>query len=127
MVNGFPYSVDDPKPPSITIISGKLQIRFSAAEIMTFMRSLSLVIGHIIPKNDEYWKLYILLKQITDLCMAESLQRVFSFTLSAYIRTPCIVPLSPVVSVKSQASPHDALSDVLRTKWTSSPAMVLAF
>ncbi|KAG5685095.1 hypothetical protein PVAND_014296 [Polypedilum vanderplanki] len=47
-------------------------LKMSASETMSFIFFLPLMIGHLIPKNNKYWKLILILIDITDAVMMSS-------------------------------------------------------
>lgn len=53
-----------------------------AVETWTLARMLPLIIGDLIPKEDEYWRLFLLLLKIVDLVMAPKV----TVAIAAYIR-----------------------------------------
>jgi len=42
----------------------------SAAEMLTFINYLGLIIGHLIDKGNKYWNLYLVLKRIISIITA---------------------------------------------------------
>ena len=64
--------------------SEKLKIRQSATEMLCLVRYLGLMIGDLVPAENEYWKLYICLRQILgclylprmNICQAAELQKL---------------------------------------------------
>ena len=60
------------KPPVIFFnrVKNKLNLKFSAAEMLCLVRYFGLMVGDLIPENDEYWILYKHLWQIIDIMIA---------------------------------------------------------
>lgn len=54
------------RPPQIYFnsLKSKMKLKMSASEMLCFVRYFALIIGHIIPEDDEYWPLYMYLRQI---------------------------------------------------------------
>ena len=48
----------------------KLKFKQSAAEALCLCRHLGLIIGHLIPAGNRYWKLYLIARQIQDIITA---------------------------------------------------------
>lgn len=59
----------------------KLKIKQSASEMLCLTRYLGLIIGDLIPVNDEYWKLYICLRKIVGLLTCFELNRADLYEL----------------------------------------------
>ena len=57
------------KPPVISInqIKNKLNLKMSAAEMLCLVRYFGLIIGDVIPEDDEHWQLYKYLRSIIDI------------------------------------------------------------
>lgn len=89
-------SEDSNKPPAITKNEKKekLNLKYSASEMLYLTRYLGLIIGDLIPLNDEHWKMYILLRKIVDILICpqmtlsqiRDLVRLILDLNSAYIR-----------------------------------------
>lgn len=66
-MNGFHYSIHDkrnkPQDLSITHLKNKC-FKTSAAEILTLMRNIIMILGHLVPVDNEHWELLILLQQL---------------------------------------------------------------
>ena len=65
----------DSKPGTITsdaLRTGNL--RTSASEMLCLVRNLGLMIGDLVPENDEHWKLYLCLRDIMDILLSPSIQ-----------------------------------------------------
>ncbi|KYN19735.1 hypothetical protein ALC57_07962 [Trachymyrmex cornetzi] len=61
----FKYPVNDNKPPLITALQlQKKYIKLSAAEMKCFILNASLIFGDLISRENIFWNLYILLRQI---------------------------------------------------------------
>lgn len=73
----FNYGVTERKnfPPKISqnhLNNGA--VIMSASEMLCLVRNFGLIVGEIVPKHSQNWKLYILLRQIVDLCCARRIQ-----------------------------------------------------
>ncbi|XP_033222654.1 uncharacterized protein LOC117176508 [Belonocnema kinseyi] len=62
------------------------RLGFSASETLTFVKYLGLIIGDCIPENDEYWNLYLILRNIGDLLSLR------------YFNRDCIVLLKTLIT-----------------------------
>ncbi|KAJ8684955.1 hypothetical protein QAD02_020748 [Eretmocerus hayati] len=51
---------------------GKIRLKQSAAEMLCLTRNLGLIIGDLVPEDNENWKLYLKLRQIVDIVTAPS-------------------------------------------------------
>ena len=51
----------------------KIKIKQSAAEMICLIRYLGVIIGHKIPKNNEHWELYLILRKITAIVTSPTL------------------------------------------------------
>ena len=73
------HSNDSNKPPPITLnqMKEKLNIKYSAAEMLFLTRYLGAIIGHKIPANNEHWRLYIMLRKIVDILMSPRITTVY--------------------------------------------------
>ncbi|XP_060846105.1 uncharacterized protein LOC132925756 [Rhopalosiphum padi] len=63
----------------------KGNIIMSASEMLCLIRYFSLMVGELVPRSSEYWKLYLLLLQITNLCCARKIQKDSSFLLDSLV------------------------------------------
>ena len=70
--NFYSHTDDSNKPPIITInrMKQKLNIKYSADEMLYTTRYLGVIIGNKIPAGDEHWNIYILLRKIVDILMS---------------------------------------------------------
>ncbi|XP_066595382.1 uncharacterized protein [Prorops nasuta] len=69
-VRYFNYGIKINLPPPLTADSIKKQyIIYSASEMQSIIKYLSLIIGDLIPENKKFWKLYILLRKMICLIM----------------------------------------------------------
>ena len=77
------HSDDTNQPPPITInrLKEKLNIKYSAAEMLYLTRYLGVIIGDKIPKNNQYWKMYIYLRKIVDILMSSRITEAHIITL----------------------------------------------
>jgi len=57
----------------------------SASEMLCLIRNFGLIVGEIVPKHSQNWKLYILLRQIVDLCCARRIQSDCSLMLDSLV------------------------------------------
>lgn len=84
----FNYGTTERKnvPPSIRETNIKKgSIVMSASEMLCLIRYFSLMVGELVPRSSEFWKLYLLLLQITDLCCARKIQKDSSFLLDSLV------------------------------------------
>lgn len=92
-LNGFFFDDNDrkSKPPEITAnhLSQNL-IHMSAAETFCFLRIFGLLISDKIPEDDDYWKVFLLLKFIYEICFAKKLHKdthhILKLTISEYLQ-----------------------------------------
>lgn len=76
-IKNFDYGPDNSSKP-VTISPDNLKkqnIRQSASEMCTLVRYFGLLVGDLVPENNSVWNLYLLLKQILDLVLSNSLQK----------------------------------------------------
>lgn len=72
-INNFDFGTENTnKPPLIKVKQGKekLNMKFSAAEMLCLVRYLGLIIGDLVPKTDKNWSLYINLRHLIDIVMS---------------------------------------------------------
>ena len=63
-VAAFAYSENDPKPPPLKESPiGIIKLGFTAEEMHSFMRHFALIVGHLVPRNDAFWHLYLTIKK----------------------------------------------------------------
>ncbi|KAJ8669227.1 hypothetical protein QAD02_000486 [Eretmocerus hayati] len=67
-------------------LSQRIRTRQSAAEMVCLSRYLVLMIEDLIPKNDEYWMLYRILRKIIGIVIAPHFIRTDIFTLRDHIK-----------------------------------------
>ncbi|XP_044011924.1 uncharacterized protein LOC122854951 isoform X1 [Aphidius gifuensis] len=86
-IKGFYYGLIKNKPSEILLkqITKKKSIIMSASEMLTLIRHFSLIIGHYINKNDKLWEIFLLLKDIIDICTSYYLDCDTHLTLSEII------------------------------------------
>lgn len=85
MIESFNYGPDrDSKPPLITP-SAKVKIKMSASECMVFVRYLPMFVGVDVPRGNEYWKLFILLKRILSIAMSDAVRPGLAKDFSWYV------------------------------------------
>ena len=64
MIAAFAYSENDPKPPPLKESPiGIIKLGFTAEEMHSFMRHFALIVGHLVPRNDAFWHLYLTIKK----------------------------------------------------------------
>jgi len=63
----------------------KEKFKMSASEMYCFVRHLGLIIGDLVPEDNEFWRLYLLLVQILDIIASPSFGRNVSPYLAALI------------------------------------------
>lgn len=84
LIESFNYGPTDirNRPTLITqdVLNNKT-LKMSASETLCFMKYLGLIIGNLVPLNSEHWHLYILLKQILDICLMKSIRFEHSIVL----------------------------------------------
>ena len=70
-IQNFDYGLTETsnKPPIIGFKanSNKLNCKMSASEMLRLVRYLGLMIGDLIPEDDQHWQLYLYLRQIIDI------------------------------------------------------------
>ncbi|XP_032458006.1 uncharacterized protein LOC116738689 [Nasonia vitripennis] len=81
------YSDDTNQPPPIALnrLKGKLNLKFSAAEMLYLTRYLGVIIGDKIPRDNEHWKMYIYLRKIVDILMSPRIVDAHVTTLTKLI------------------------------------------
>lgn len=66
----FNYDNCDNRPPPISELEfAKGSISMSSSEMIFFVKNLSFMVGAHVPQKDEFWKLYLLLRQIVILVL----------------------------------------------------------
>lgn len=88
-MNGFNYDVNDKrdKPSEISLhhLTQKT-LHMSSSETYCFLRILPLLIGHLVPQNDEHWSLIILLKNVVEIAHSKrSTYRQFATLIEEYL------------------------------------------
>eukprot|EP00102_Acyrthosiphon_pisum_P013497 XP_008183097.1 PREDICTED: uncharacterized protein LOC103309442 [Acyrthosiphon pisum] len=68
--NYGPIEVGNISPPIKIVHLKKRHLKMSAREVMTFVHFLPLMIGDLIPENDEFWTLFLILLQIIDILLS---------------------------------------------------------
>lgn len=48
----------------------KLNLKYSAAEMLFLTRYLGIIIGDKVPRNNRHWQMYIKLRKIVDILMS---------------------------------------------------------
>lgn len=84
----FNYGVTEKKnsPPCIRDSDIKKGcIIMSASEMLCFVRYFSLIVGELVPYDSIYWKLYLILHKIVDLCCAIKIQRDSDILLDSLV------------------------------------------
>ncbi|XP_031358295.1 uncharacterized protein LOC116182914 isoform X1 [Photinus pyralis] len=68
----FNYGKESNKPPLISLENlKKKKLRMSCAEMKCFILYGGLLLGAIVPEDNQFWKLYLLLRKIIDLVLAD--------------------------------------------------------
>lgn len=57
----------------------------SASEMLCLIKNFGLIVGELVPKHSQNWKLYILLPQIVDLCCARRIQSDCTLLLDSVV------------------------------------------
>jgi hypothetical protein len=80
-ISCFHYSLTDKnsRPPTLSFFNS---IKMSASEMWCFLRNLPLLIGSLIPREQEHWKLLLILLDITDIVVAPVITENLSSFLS---------------------------------------------
>jgi len=84
----FDYGVTERKncPPKINQNSlNNGVVIMSASEMLCLVRNFGLIVGELVPKHSQNWKLYILLRQIVDLCCARRIQSDCALLLDSIV------------------------------------------
>lgn len=78
----------DYKPPCIPddFYSNK-KLKFTASEMNKFVRLLRVLVGDLVPSNDEFWELYKLTRQIMQIFQAKALPVAITEELDTLIDT----------------------------------------
>lgn len=130
-VRSFNYGDYDKinKPTQILDCHLKLKkLRFSSSETLTFAKYLPLIIGDLVPESDEKWKLFIILRKITDLALSDTIdatsikdkENLVSDHHAKFIRIynvslhKQIGPLKQMSSVRFE-SKHKILKDIAKS------------
>ncbi|KAL7307601.1 hypothetical protein TKK_0000289 [Trichogramma kaykai] len=81
-------SDDTNKPPPITLnrFKEKLNLKYSASEMLFLTRYLGVIIGDKVPHDNEHWQLYIYLRKIVDILMSPRTTIEFIKGLSQLIK-----------------------------------------
>lgn len=66
----FPYQEWENKPVEIQLQHLKKKLKMSAAEMMSFIRNFTLLIGDLVPENDPCWKVFLSFKKALDVIMS---------------------------------------------------------
>lgn len=69
---GFNYLSWENKPVEINVDRLKSKLKLSTAETMTLLRNFNLLIGDLVPADDNFWHLFIKLKILVETIMAEA-------------------------------------------------------
>lgn len=84
----FSYGLTERKniPPLIRDANIKKGcIIMSVSEMLCLIRYFRLMVGELIPKTSQFWKLYLLLLKITDLCCAQKIQKDCSILIDSFV------------------------------------------
>lgn len=68
--NYGPIEIGNISPPLTALHLKTNHLKMSAKEVMTFIHFFPLIIGDLIPENDEVWALVLLLIQIIDILLS---------------------------------------------------------
>lgn len=84
----FDYGMTEKRntPPKINhnnLIKGS--VIMSASEMLCLVRYFSLIIGELVPRHNEVWCVYILLRKIIDLCCARQIQPECSILFNSLV------------------------------------------
>ncbi|XP_052132502.1 uncharacterized protein LOC127752042, partial [Frankliniella occidentalis] len=60
---------------------GCTKLRMSGSETMMFVKYLGLLVGDLIPENDDYWLLFLKLRQVIDICFSKCITASTSTSL----------------------------------------------
>lgn len=79
-LNSFDYRANGKRNERVEIYlkqndSSQQKVKLSAAEMLTFIRNLGLIIGELIPVNDQHWESVIKLKEILDILISKVCHR----------------------------------------------------
>lgn len=71
-IRSFNYGGNTNKPPAIEKdrLKGNATLKMSAAEMLCFVRYFGVMIGDLVPENDEHWKLFLYLRKIFDILLS---------------------------------------------------------
>jgi len=75
------------KPPCITTDSlfKKQKLKMTGSEILCFVRLFGVIVGDLVNEENQFWQLYLLLRQIMDIVLAKRLYKGAAFQLKALI------------------------------------------
>lgn len=88
-INHFNYSAFSScvnKPPSISLVNLKSKINTSAAESKTLVIFLGLMVGDLVPHDDNAWNLYIILRKILFLLISHTVSNESNCYLRSLIK-----------------------------------------
>lgn len=71
------------KPPEISLdrLKNKIDLKISAAEMLYLVQYFGLIIGDLIPRDDQHWNLYKSLSQVTDIALSPRVTHSHAKTL----------------------------------------------
>ncbi|KYM95062.1 hypothetical protein ALC62_14308 [Cyphomyrmex costatus] len=85
-IQNFDYGDSGDKPTLITVDHIRNQkLKMSASEMMFFVRHFGLIIGDLVPEDDEVWRLYIVFTEILDIVTAPYVRQQLTEYLSTLI------------------------------------------
>lgn len=87
-VKSFPFDKSEnniPPPISLNRLQNYSLLKMSAAEISCLVRYFGLIIGDKIPKFDEHWEIYILLRKIFDILTSPVICKADAIHLENYV------------------------------------------
>lgn len=103
-LNAYPYDPNEKKskPPSITDSHlSKKKIHLSSSEMLCLVRNITLVIGDLVPIDDEFWQVIIMLHSIVDIVFASHIQK----EVCNYLQTIIAEYLSTISTLGLQLRP----------------------
>ena len=87
-INNFQYRVNglSNKPPYITLYEvARKELKMSGNEMQTFMIIFPMLVGDLIPKNNDVWRLYLHMRKIMDIVLMQSLHKKYQNLLNTLV------------------------------------------
>ena len=81
---GFKNSVNKPQPICESHIKNGY-IVMSSSEMMCFLNNFSLIVGHYVPESNDYWKLYLILRNIVTIVWSADVHKDLHIYLGVII------------------------------------------